>query len=176
MAPCCVLFGFPRCDSIIIVDYGVPEYSLLLGYSVTAPNIVGHGNRASPLGYRFSSIAEDLRPYIEARDYSLIIGHSMGALTALTLSAHLPRSHPTAIVLLDPALQATQETISFYEKLFTDLCENPKPAEAHAAENPLWKETDGIFRELGIRLSSVDVVHSIFQVRVTQVRTLGMLI
>ena len=171
-----MLFGFPRCDSITIVDYGASECSLLSGYFVTAPNLVGHGNRVSPLDYRFSSIAEDLRPYIEAREYSLIIGHSVGALTALTLSAHLPWSHPTAIVLLDPALQATQETISFHEKLFADLCKNPKPAEAHAVENPLWKETDDIFRELGIRLSSVDAVHSIFQVRVTLVRTPGMLI
>ena len=176
MAPCCVLFGFPRCDPIIIVDYGASECSLLSGYFVTAPDLVGHGNRASPLDYRFSSIVEDLRPYIEARDYSLIIGHSVGALTALTLSAHLSRSHPTAIVLLDPALQATQETISFFEKLFADSCKNPKPAEAHAVENPLWKETDNIFRELGVRLSSVDAVHGIFQVSVTPVRTLSMLI
>ena len=136
---------------------------MLLGYMVTAPNLIGHGSRAST-DYRISFMAQDLRPYLEARNYSLIIAHSLGGLAALALLAHLPPSHPTAIIIVDPPLQVPSESLSFHDNLFSDSCANPKQAEAYSAENPLWTREDGIFRELGTRLCSVDAVHSIFKV------------
>lgn len=119
---------------------------------------------------------DDLRPFIEKRDYSLIIGHSLGALTALALSAHLPSSHPTAIILVDPPLQATPKLVSLYDNMFSEACANPKSAEAHSAENPVWKREDVIFRELGLRLCSVDMVHGVLEVRTVLVGIVVVLI
>ena len=141
------------------------KYSTLSGYLVTAPNLVGHGSRVST-DYRLSSIAKDLRPYLAARNYSLIVGHSLGALATLGLFSHLPPSHPTAIILVDPPMEVAPEKILIQDHLFSDSCVNFKQAEAYSAENPLWGREDAIFRELGTRLCAVDAVHGIFEVRV----------
>lgn len=140
---------------------------------MTAPNLVGHGFRVST-DYHLSSITEDLRPYLEARNYSLIMGHSLGALTALALSALLPQSYPTAIILVDPPLQLTPDATSVYESVFTESCTNPRHADAYCAENPLWKREDAISREFGARLCSIDAIHGIFEVRMVIVRQAGL--
>ena len=48
--------------------------------------------------------------------------------------------------------------------IFTDSCVNVKPAEVYGAENPLWTREDGIYRELGTRLCSVEAIHGILKV------------
>ena len=162
LAPCRVLLGCSRYDSIaVLLVNGARRCSS--GYFVTAPNLVGHGSRVST-DYHFSSIAKDLRPYLEARNYSLVIGHSVGATTALSLFQYLPPSHPTAILLVDPPMQPTLEQLEFVECMFSDSCTNVKPAEAHGTENPLWTREDSIYRELGTRLCSAEAIHGIFSV------------
>ena len=138
--------------------------SNLLGYFVTAPNLIGHGSRVSP-DYHFSSIAQDLRPYLEARHYALIIGHSLGAVTALNLFPHLPLSHPTAIILVDPPMQMVPEMLDGLDHKITEFLANIQPAETYTAENPLWTHEDKVCRELGAHLCSVDGVHGILKVR-----------
>ena len=125
MAACCVLLGRSRYYSIVISDYGTQNCSTLSGYYVTAPNLIGHGSRVST-DYSLSSIADDPRPYIEERNYSLIIGHSLGWLTVLVLSAQLSPSHQTTVILLEPPLQATEEIISLSNNVFSDACINPR--------------------------------------------------
>ena len=137
---------------------------MLLGYFVTAPNLIGHASRVST-DYQLSSTANDLCPYLEARNYSLIIGHSMSGPTVLNLFPLLPRSHPTAIVLVDPTIKLAAEAIYPLEARIADLCINIKPAEAYGAENPLWTREDTIYRELGTRLCSSDAVHGVLGVR-----------
>ncbi|KAN0092628.1 Alpha/Beta hydrolase fold [Tylopilus felleus] len=132
------------------------------GYLVTAPNLVGHASRVS-IDYSFSAVAQDLRPYIEARNYALIVGHSWGAATTLSLLPHLPASHPTTILLVDPPMQQSSEKLDFLDDMFTDACLHVKPAEAYADENPLWTREDTIYMELGTRLCAVDAVHGIFR-------------
>lgn len=94
----------------------------------------------------------------------MIIGHSLGALTILALPPHLPRSHPTAILLVDPPLQYPRDGLDIIDGIFTDSCVNVKPAEVYGAENPLWTREDGIYRELGTRLCSVEAIHGILKV------------
>jgi hypothetical protein len=79
--------------------------------------------------------------------------------------SHLPPSHPTAIILVEPPMAVAPETILFHEQLFSDSCVNIKPAEAYGAENLLWTREDNVYRELGTRLCSVDAVHGILSVR-----------
>lgn len=137
---------------------------VLPGYFVTSPNLVGHASRVAT-DYHLSAIAEDHRPYLAARDFSLIIGHSLGALTILALFSHLPRSHPTAILLVDPPMQRASERLDIMANVFTDLCTNAKSAEVNEVENPLWTREDGIYRELGTRLCSIEAIHGTFEVR-----------
>ena len=138
--------------------------SNLSGYFVTAPNLIRHGSRVSP-DYHFNSIASDLRPYLDARHYTLVIGHSLGAAAVLSLFPHLPALYPTAIVLVDPPMQQGPDKLDFLDDMFTEFCVNIKPAEDYTAENPLWTREDTIYRELGTRLCSVDAVHGILRVR-----------
>ena len=62
-------------------------------------------------------------------------------------------------------MQQGAEKLDFLDDMFTDSCINIKPAEAYRAENPLWTREDGIYRELGTRLCSVDAIHGILTVR-----------
>ena len=64
----------------------------------------GHGRSEAPLeGYDPITLATDLSGLIEALrlEHPIILGHSMGAVTALVLAAHLPEV-PRAILLEDP--------------------------------------------------------------------------
>ena len=90
--------------------------SNLSGYFVTAPNLIRHGSRVSP-DYHFNSIASDLRPYLDARHYTLVIGHSLGAAAVLSLFPHLPALYPTAIVLVDPPMQQGPEKLDFLDDM-----------------------------------------------------------
>ena len=125
--------------------------STLSGYLVTAPNLIGHAPRVS-FDYHINSIVDDLRPYIEARNYSLIIGHSLGAVTALSIFPHLPPSYPTSIILVDPPMQLTAETVDFLEGMIADSCINAKPAATYSTDSPLLAREDKIYRELETRL------------------------
>ena len=135
---------------------------------MTAPNLIWHGSRVSP--DHFSSIASGLRPYLEERHYTLVIGHSLGAATVLSPFPHLPALYPTAIVLVDPSTQQGPEKLDFLDDMFTEFCVNIKPTEDHTAENPLWTREDTIYRELGTRLCSVDAVHGILRVSLSRWR------
>ena len=78
----------------------------------------------------------------------------------------LSPSHPTAIILVDPHMQATPEKVLFQDHLFSGSCVNFKLAEAYSVENALWEREDAIFRELRMCLCAIDAVHGIFEVRV----------
>ena len=95
----------------------------------------------------------------------MVIGHSLGACVALSLFSHLPASHPTAILLIDPPVKLSPEVLDLVAEKSAHNCTDIKPADAHMAENPLWTREDGISRELGTRLCSVDAIHRIVKVR-----------
>ena len=164
LAPCRILLGCSRHDSIVVLLVNdARRCTILPGYFVTAPNLVGHVFRVST-DYQFSSVAKDLCPYLEARNYSLVIGHSVGAIVALSLFQHLPPSHRTAILLVDPSMQQTSTQLEVVDGMLTDTYVSVKSAEAYRAENPLWTREDSIYRVLGIRLGSVEAIHGILSV------------
>ncbi|KAF8450401.1 Alpha/Beta hydrolase protein [Boletus edulis BED1] len=132
------------------------------GFLVTAPNLIGHGLRRAT-DYHMDLIVEDLRPYLSARNYDLIIGHSLGGVTVMSLFPHLSQSHPTAIILVDPPLQQGAEKIAVKDAIFSASCINIKDAGAYLAENPLWAVKDTIYRELGTRLADPEAVHGIYK-------------
>lgn len=101
------------------------------------------------------------------------MGHSLGGVTTMSLFPHLPQSHPTAIVLIDPPLQQGAEKIAVKDTIFSASCINIKDAGAYLAENSLWIREDAINRELGTRLAYPEAVHGIYKVKPTQPVVVG---
>ncbi|KAG9317574.1 Alpha/Beta hydrolase protein [Chiua virens] len=169
--PSATMWGSPTATKHALLIHGLTSSShtwhrvgsslAAQGYLVTAPNLIGHGMRRAT-DYHMDSIVADLRPYLAARNYDLIMGHSLGGVTVMSLFPHLSQSQPTAIILVDPPLQQSAEKIAVKEAIFSDSCINIKDARSYLAENPLWTEEDGIYRELGTRLADHEAVHGIY--------------
>ncbi|KAG0702370.1 Alpha/Beta hydrolase protein [Suillus ampliporus] len=137
---------------------GIAQLLVAEGYFVVAPNLLGHAWRRGT-DYRVSAFAEDLRPYFAMdTSYDVIIGHSFGGPVTLALLPFLPNTKETTIVLLDPALELTEETVKVNTDWFLNEMANIRPAEEHMAENPGWSRRDSVFRALGVAMCDPTVV------------------
>ncbi|KAN0097342.1 hypothetical protein V8E55_001788 [Tylopilus felleus] len=153
--PSATVWGLPTARKHALLIHGLTSSShtwhrvasslAAQGFLVTAPNLIGHGLRRAP-DYHMDSIVEDLRPYLSARIYDLIIGHSLCGITTLSLFPHLSQSHPTAILIVDSPLQQGAEKIAVKDATFSASCINIKGASAYMAKNPLWTSKDAIYR------------------------------
>jgi pimeloyl-ACP methyl ester carboxylesterase len=112
------------------------------GWSATAIDLRGHGSAPRAGTYAIADFAEDLlgtRPH-GAAAWDLVIGHSIGAASAVVASAQSP-SWTDALVLLDPALQVDDATRQ-------QVLENQRLGHLHqsvddvAELNPLWHPLD----------------------------------
>jgi pimeloyl-ACP methyl ester carboxylesterase len=77
------------------------------GWSATAVDLRGHGQAPRASRYALADFAEDLgevTPLTGSASWDLVIGHSIGAASAVVASATNPL-WAAALVLLDPALQ-----------------------------------------------------------------------
>ncbi|KIK43350.1 hypothetical protein CY34DRAFT_11804 [Suillus luteus UH-Slu-Lm8-n1] len=52
----------------------------IIGYLVVAPNLLGHALRKPGDDFQIQTLADDLLPYLQAAEYDIVIGHSMGGL------------------------------------------------------------------------------------------------
>jgi pimeloyl-ACP methyl ester carboxylesterase len=94
----------------------------------------------------------------------VIIGHSLGGAVILSLLPILPSTNETAIILLDPALEISKESVDKYENLFLKEIENARIADDHMAENPAWSRGDSALRALGVSMCDHTVIKGIFKV------------
>jgi pimeloyl-ACP methyl ester carboxylesterase len=119
---------------------------------VVAPNLLGHALRKPGVDFKVQTLADDLLPYLQAAEYDIVIGHSMGALTVLSLLKYLPETKPTSVVLIDPSLELTEEQrVDGRVRFSNDVRTNPT-AEDYMASNPLWTREDAIWRVLGTHI------------------------
>jgi len=81
----------------------------MTGYLVVAPNLLGHACRMPGNDFRIQTLSDDLLPYLEAAEYNIIIGHSMGGLVVLSLLKYLPKTKHTSVVLVDSFVETTAE-------------------------------------------------------------------
>lgn len=131
---------------------GVAQLLVADGFFVVAPNLLGHGWRRST-NYRVSNIAEDLRPYFAmGTSYDVIIGHSFGGPVTLSLLPFLPKTQNTTVILLDPALELTEEKIKMNAPLVENELTRIRTPEEHMADNPAWSRRDCISRALGMAM------------------------
>jgi pimeloyl-ACP methyl ester carboxylesterase len=125
----------------------------ILGYLVVAPNLLGHALRKPGVDFQVQTLADDLLPYLQAAEYDIIIGHSLGAHVVLSLLKYLPKIKPTSVVLIDPAVEITAEQmVGWRARLSNDIKANPT-AEDYMALNPLWTREDAIWRVLGTHIA-----------------------
>lgn len=121
-------------------------------YLVVAPNLLGHALRNTGVDFKVQTLADDLLPYLQAAEYDIVIGHSVGALVVLSLLKYLPKTKPTSVVLIDPSLEITAEQmVNARVRFSTDVRTNPT-AEDYIALNPLWTREDAIWRVLGTQI------------------------
>lgn len=95
--------------------------------------------------------------------YDVIIGHSLGGAVILSLLPILPSTNETAIILLDPALEISKESVDKYENLFLKEIENARTADDHMADNPAWSRGDSALRALGVSMCDHTVIKGIFK-------------
>ncbi|KAG1753768.1 Alpha/Beta hydrolase protein [Suillus paluster] len=125
------------------------------GYLVVAPNLLGHALRNPGVDFQMQTLADDLLPYLEAAEYDIVIGHSMGGLVVLSLLKYLPKAKPTSVVLIDSSLEVTAEQrVDRTVKFFDDVRTNPT-VEDYMTSNPLWTREDAIWRVLGTKVGRV---------------------
>lgn len=131
---------------------GLAQLLVADGFFVVAPNPLGHAWRRST-DYRVSNIAEDLRPYFAmGTSYDVIIGHSFGGPVTLSLLPFLPKTQNTTVILLDPALELTEEKIKMNAQLVENELTRIRTPEEHMADNPAWSRRDCISRVLGMAM------------------------
>ncbi|KAG2357629.1 Alpha/Beta hydrolase protein [Suillus spraguei] len=120
------------------------------GYLVVAPNLLGHALRMPGADFRVQTLADDLLPYLQATEYDIVIGHSMGGLVVLSLLKYLPKTRPTSVVIIDSSLEITAEQMAI--RKVTVLDDARVTVEDHMALNPLWTRQDAIWRWLGTQI------------------------
>jgi pimeloyl-ACP methyl ester carboxylesterase len=114
-----------------------------------------------------SNIAEDLRPYFAMGTYyDVIIGHSFGGPVTLSLLPFLPKTQNTTVILLDPALELTEEKIKMNAQLVENELTRIRTPEEHMVDNPAWSRRDCISRVLGMAMcdrNAIEMFRVLFQ-------------
>ena len=134
------------------------------GFFVVAPNLLGHAWRRGN-DYSVSALAEDLRPYfIMDISYDVIIGHSMGGAVTLSLLPFLPKHKEITLILVDPAIEISEERLRVNELLFMEEVTRIKTPDEHMAENPAWSPNDCVLRTLGLSMCDRTVMKALYEV------------
>ncbi|WP_407977506.1 alpha/beta fold hydrolase [Brucella pseudogrignonensis] len=95
----------------------LPMARALAGFDVVLPDARGHGGTSSPVtGYRYTDHARDVIELIKylKLDRPILIGHSMGGMTAALAAAELGSS-VRAVVLIDPTFLGAEMQREVYE-------------------------------------------------------------
>lgn len=154
-----------------------------IGYYVVAPDLLGHGVARCPSAsasggeYTVAALAADLHPHLHSSEstlpISLIIGHSLGALAALTLIPSLlpnPNSNSgLRLILVDPPLELSLALLpAIRASCIAEVTDVPS-LEAYAKENPLWTRRDVAGKVTGALLCTAEAVGAIVDVCVPSV-------
>ncbi|PPG37798.1 alpha/beta fold hydrolase [Rathayibacter rathayi] len=115
------------------------------GWSVTAPDVRGHGDAPRHGSYRLDAYADDA---LAQGRFDLVVGHSLGGAVAVRAAA---RDHGWArrLALLDPVLRLAPEQRA--QVRAGELAALAVSAEQLAAAQPLWSERDRAEKLAAIR-------------------------
>jgi len=101
--------------------------------------------------------------------YDVIIGHSLGAIVALALLP-LFKTKDTTAILVDPALEISDEEIQMREDYLVREVTSTKTVDQCMAENPAWSRRDCMLRMMGLSMCDSGVIKDIFRVIVQSLK------
>ncbi|ALG08332.1 hypothetical protein AOZ06_16710 [Kibdelosporangium phytohabitans] len=120
------------------------------GFTVTAPDLRGHGDSPRASRYAAADYAADVRALRERWD--LVVGHSLGGLVAV--HAALDPDWTARLVLLDPAVELPDSDVERYTELNVQEVVRPQDPEALLAANPQWHPEDARLKFLAVLATS----------------------
>ncbi|KAG1892759.1 hypothetical protein F4604DRAFT_1672697 [Suillus subluteus] len=82
---------------------------------VIAPNLLGHALRKPEVDLQIQTLADDLLPYLQAAECDIVIDRALAELVVLSLLKYLPKTKPTAVVLIDPALEVNAKQMVYWK-------------------------------------------------------------
>lgn len=124
------------------------------GYSVTAPDLRGHGNAPHTASYRLNGFAADLWELGDGWD--VVVGHSLGGTLAALTCAHA--GFTRRLVLIDPVLMIPEDQFDAVldDQLSEfDLAGDP---DGFRRRHPGWHPEDAAIKALAVQQSSRYVV------------------
>ena len=133
------------------------------GWSATAIDLRGHGSAPRGSTYAITDFAEDVAQVAPegGASWDVVVGHSIGAAAAVVASALNPR-WSQSLILLDPALELTDETRH-------EVLENQRLGHGHqsvedvAKANPHWHPLDWELKIQANRAASLFALeHAVF--------------
>lgn len=145
---------------------------------MTAPDLLGHGlsrRPAASASYTISAYAEDLKPLLStSQPYDTVLGHSFGgavalALAPMMLAAGAPFVH---VVLVEPALELTDEQLEEMRVGSIDEVTNVRTWQKYMEENPLWHQKDAIVKNFGATTCWEETADQVCKVNINVLRDL----
>ncbi|ONI89342.1 hypothetical protein ALI144C_05220 [Actinosynnema sp. ALI-1.44] len=120
------------------------------GFTVTAPDLRGHGDSPRASRYAATDYAADIRTL--GKRWDLVVGHSLGGLIAV----HAAREPgwTARLVLLDPAVELSDSDVERYTELNVQEVQRPPIPEALLAANPRWHPEDARLKYLAVLATS----------------------
>ncbi|MEW1718380.1 alpha/beta hydrolase [Streptomyces sp. NPDC093109] len=132
------------------------------GWSVTAPDLRGHGHAPRTRRYDIASFVADVTPITpyDGGAWDLVVGHSLGGAVA-TAAASAEPGWADRLLLVDPALTIAGElNEAMLQAMIAELDATP---EALRAANPAWHPEDATLKAAAAALTSPHVVDSILR-------------
>ncbi|MFH1330036.1 MAG: alpha/beta hydrolase [Actinomycetota bacterium] len=130
------------------------------GWSVTAPDLRGHGHSPAGDDYLLASYATDVLALGDGWD--VVLGHSLGGAVAVLASTRNP-AWAVRLVLQDPALILADAPRAEIVRGLMECYDRPLTPEAVAEANPGWHPEDCRIKAEALRRSSPEMVRGTFE-------------
>jgi pimeloyl-ACP methyl ester carboxylesterase len=119
-------------------------------FTVTAPDLRGHGKSPRADSYRIADFREDLMSL--GTGWDLVVAHSLGGLIAARAAQTVDWTR--RLILIDPALEFAAADLEQITQANVDEVVNPPSAADLQAANPRWDAEDARIKARAVREAS----------------------